>query len=94
MRQWWTDCVRSAHPLFPSVCSIAPSPCSARSTGPPAGDTQRILVVFVGGMTYGEASCVRFLGKLLRKEMVILTTDTITGNDAAAAFDARASQQA
>jgi hypothetical protein len=67
---------------------------SAHTTGPPVDGKQRVLIVFVGGMTYGEASCVRWLGQVCNKEMVMLTTDTLTGNDAAAAFDARASQQA
>lgn len=55
----------------------------------PTNERPRILVVFIGGMTYGEASCVRHIGATLRKDIVMLTTDTVTGNDVAAALDGR-----
>lgn len=45
-----------------------------------------VLVYFVGGVTYAEVSCLRFLSKQIGIEFVIATTQFINGNKMVDAF--------
>ncbi len=44
------------------------------------GRKKRILIYFIGGITYGEIAAVRFLNKLFKdKKFIIATTQIING---------------
>lgn len=43
---------------------------------------QRILVYFLGGITYGEIAALRFLAKLKRVQFIIATTSIINAKSA------------
>lgn len=38
------------------------------------------VVVYVGGVTYGEVACLRWLALHSNKEILIITTDMINGD--------------
>ena len=41
---------------------------------------RRILVYFIGGVTYGEIAAIRFLNKLFKdKKFIVATTQIING---------------
>lgn len=50
--------------------------------------TQRnvILVYIIGGVTYGELSAIRYIGKKYNKEIIVATTGVITGDRLVSSF--------
>lgn len=45
-------------------------------------DKQFILLVFIGGLTYGELAAIRYLNKTIRnKKFIILTTHMINSKN-------------
>eukprot|EP00826_Nyctotherus_ovalis_P036071 TRINITY_DN3169_c0_g1_i14.p1 TRINITY_DN3169_c0_g1~~TRINITY_DN3169_c0_g1_i14.p1 ORF type:complete len:549 (-),score=142.29 TRINITY_DN3169_c0_g1_i14:168-1814(-) len=51
-----------------------------------AGGKSVVLVYFVGGVTYAEVSCLRFLSKQTGVEFIVATTQFINGNRMVDAF--------
>jgi hypothetical protein len=46
------------------------------------GRKKRVLIYYIGGITYGEISAIRFLNKLFKdKKFIIATTQIINGDE-------------
>jgi transposase-like protein len=53
---------------------------SVRTMGADMNKKKKVLVYFIGGVTYGEIAAVRFLNKLFRdKQFIIATTQIVNG---------------
>lgn len=66
---------------IPKVMRFIPGDVIAPEVIRPCTSANRpvILVYYVGGVTFGEVAALRLLGKLLGREMVVLTTELLNG---------------
>lgn len=42
---------------------------------------KKVLIYIIGGLTYSELSCIRFIGKVLNREITVATTSMINKNN-------------
>jgi len=72
---------RGGWKAIPKVMRLIPGDVVAPEVIRPCPSNRRpvILVYYVGGVTFGEVSALRLLGKLIGREIVVLTTEMLNG---------------
>lgn len=46
----------------------------------PINKREVVLIYVIGGLTYGEVTCLRLLGKIYQKEVIIATTQMLNAS--------------
>lgn len=72
---------RGGWKLIPKVMRFIPGESISPEVIRPCTSSHHpaIVVYYVGGVTFGEVAALRLLGKLLGREMIVLTTEMLNG---------------